>query len=100
MPSAIPHSVSVMFAGGMAGCVCWVATLPFDVIKTRIQASTTGNSSSLLVVGKEVLKEGGIRGLYRGLGPALLRAFPANGACLLGVDLFKQMAEPIRQKLD
>jgi solute carrier family 25 (mitochondrial carnitine/acylcarnitine transporter), member 20/29 len=29
--------------------------------------------------------------LYKGLGPALIRAFPANAACFLGVEVAKTL---------
>ncbi len=35
---------------------------------------------------KDVIKNDGWRALYRGIGPILIRAFPANAACFLGVE--------------
>ena len=29
----------------------------------------------------------GFKGMYRGLGPAMLRAFPANAACFMGMEV-------------
>ena len=37
--------------------------------------------------------ERGIAGLYRGAGPALARAFPANAACFLGMEQSKRWLE-------
>lgn len=33
------------------------------------------------------MKEEGFKGLFRGLAPLMARAFPANAACFLGVEL-------------
>jgi Mitochondrial carrier protein len=37
-----------------------------------------------------IARERGIAGLYNGLGPTLVRAFPANAALFLGVELGKR----------
>ena len=37
-----------------------------------------------------IARERGIVGLYSGLGPTLIRAFPANAALFLGVELGKR----------
>ena len=34
----------------------------------------------------ELIKEEGITGIYKGLGPAMVRAFLANAACFLGME--------------
>lgn len=42
-----------------------------------------------------ILKERGVRGLYNGLGPTLVRAFPANAALFLGVETGKKFFDDI-----
>lgn len=37
-----------------------------------------------------IVRERGITGLYSGLGPTLVRAFPANAALFLGVESGKK----------
>jgi solute carrier family 25 carnitine/acylcarnitine transporter 20/29 len=34
-----------------------------------------------------MVREEGVGALFKGVGPALLRAFPANAACFLGMEL-------------
>lgn len=36
---------------------------------------------------RELVKTEGHSALYRGLGPVMMRAFPANAACFLGYEL-------------
>ncbi|RNF12426.1 mitochondrial carrier protein [Trypanosoma rangeli] len=83
---SVPES---LIAGGIAGISMWSFAVPLDVIKTRVQASRERLTLAGAVRG--VFKERGIRGFYRGLGPALLRAFPANAACFAAKD-FTQKA--------
>ena len=89
--SSLPVA-SILVAGGLAGMANWIVAIPADVIKSRIQAGAEGSGSQLL---RTMLKNEGPRALFKGLGPALVRAFPANAACFAGVELstllFKQI---------
>lgn len=84
---------AVILGGGFAGVCNWLVALPFDVIKSRIQTqdiaggADKGASTGMLSVARRVIAEGGVAGLYRGAAPALLRAFPANAACFLGMEM-------------
>jgi solute carrier family 25 carnitine/acylcarnitine transporter 20/29 len=82
---------AVVTAGGLAGMACWTVGIPFDVIKSRYQTAPEGKYSGIVDVYKALIKEEGYAGLFRGLRPALMRAFPANAACFLGVELSKNM---------
>jgi solute carrier family 25 (mitochondrial carnitine/acylcarnitine transporter), member 20/29 len=95
--------VATALAGGMAGVANWCLCLPVDAVKTRWQTAPAGAYSSPVHVLREMLREGkqhagpqgrsagGIAALYRGLGPAVLRAFPANAVALCAVDLTRQV---------
>jgi solute carrier family 25 carnitine/acylcarnitine transporter 20/29 len=83
--------LAILFSGGMAGVANWVVAIPADVIKSRIQ-SATGKTSMANVIG-ELYKQEGIKGFFRGLGPVMLRAFPANAACFLGVEMSRKMLD-------
>ena len=65
----------------------WIIGVPPDVIKTRIQNSKPGQyPGGMSQVVKELIAKEGISGMYRGIGPALIRAYPANAACFLCSD--------------
>lgn len=71
-------------------------TIQFDVPKTNIQSrydtKVVGSYfPELLRIGRER----GISGLYAGLGPTLVRAFPANAALFLGVETGKKIFDDI-----
>lgn len=74
-----PTASEAMLAGGFGGLGMWSFALPLDAIKTRVQASREGIGVTGAV--GAIFKERGLRGFYRGLGPVMLRAFPANAAC-------------------
>ncbi|GJJ73468.1 solute carrier family 25 (mitochondrial carnitine/acylcarnitine transporter), member 20/29 [Entomortierella parvispora] len=76
----------VLFAGGMAGVAMWTIAIPPDVLKSRLQSAPAGTYSGIGDVLRVLLKTEGPQALFKGLGPAMLRAFPANAACFLGVE--------------
>merc|ERR1711871_114538 len=73
--------------GGISGSVYWIICLPFDVIKSRQQASM-GSSSMISEVRKIVYYEG-VSGLWRGLSLAMYRAVPMQAAIYCVYKVFK-----------
>ena len=66
----------------------WLCAMPFDVPKSVIQCSWESRAfGSFAPAMREIVARDGIRGLYLGLGPTLLRAFPANAALFLGYEM-------------
>lgn len=82
--------VSVFMAGGFAGIANWCIAIPPDVIKSRIQTAPEGTYKGLLDCFKVTLKEEGPSAFMKGVGPAMVRAFPANAACFLGVEVARK----------
>lgn len=75
-------------SGGLGGIAFWSAVLPLDVAKTIIQ--TTPNKSSTrnpFRILKSIYSRAGLRGCYAGLGPTVVRAFPANAAAIVTWEL-------------
>ena len=75
--------LELMLAGGIAGVAGWVSTYPFDVAKTRIQASPPGTYRSLFQCMNDIYRTEGPRAFTRGLGATVLRAFPTNAVTFL-----------------
>jgi len=69
---------NMLLSGAMGGIGFWVVSLPFDTVKSNIQTSTQGSSSI-----RNVVSHLGIRGLYTGLGIALIRGIPGAGIVFL-----------------
>jgi solute carrier family 25 carnitine/acylcarnitine transporter 20/29 len=85
-PGAAPSAAAVLVGGAAAGVANWFVALPLDVIKSRMQASSgaAGAAPNMAAVTRSIVAAEGLKGLYRGLAPALLRAVPANAACFSG----------------
>lgn len=60
----------------------WAVLYPADTVKSAIQTygGTDKASNSLWGVTKHIYQRTGLRGLYAGLTPTLIRAIPANAA--------------------
>lgn len=62
----------------------WSIAIPPDVVKSRMQASPAGTYKGTIDCAMQIVRTEGAPALFKGLGPALLRAFPANAAAFLG----------------
>jgi len=78
---------AICAAGGFAGIAMWSIAIPPDVIKSRLQSAPEGVYSGFLDCAKKTVKADGPKALFKGLGPAMWRAVPANAATFLGVEL-------------
>eukprot|EP01138_Halocafeteria_seosinensis_P007857 gb/GECG01008027.1/.p1 GENE.gb/GECG01008027.1/~~gb/GECG01008027.1/.p1 ORF type:complete len:321 (+),score=19.60 gb/GECG01008027.1/:1-963(+) len=67
--------------GGVCSTLSWWLIWPFENLKSQVQAETEGvaKGSSWVVRAKHVIKEKGVIGLYRGIGPGSARSLIANG---------------------
>jgi len=81
-------ALRTVVAGGVAGVTLWTIIFPADVVKSRLQVS--GASTPMLTVMTDILKKEGLARLYSGLGPTLLRTFPATGALFLAYETSKK----------
>jgi solute carrier family 25 carnitine/acylcarnitine transporter 20/29 len=82
---------AVLTAGGLAGMSCWVVSIGPDVLKSRLQTAPDGMYKGLWDVYTKLIKEEGVAGLFTGIRPALIRAFPANAACFFGMEVARKL---------
>lgn len=92
-------SIAILVSGGLAGMVCWTVSMPADLLKTKLQSAPDGTYAGLMDVFHEATHEKGILALFKGLVPALIRAFPANAACFFGVELSKKALDLVESAL-
>ncbi|KAI9004451.1 mitochondrial carrier domain-containing protein [Hyaloraphidium curvatum] len=84
---------AILFAGGMAGIANWTVAIPPDVVKSRLQTAPAGTYKGIVDCTVKTVAEGGPQALFKGLGPAMLRAFPANAANFLGVEVSRKFLD-------
>lgn len=85
--------MAISVAGGFAGVAMWLGVFPIDTIKS-VQQSSEGKIS-IAEVAKKIYSKGGLKGFFPGIGPALLRSFPANAATFVGVEVAKKALSEI-----
>jgi len=84
---------SVLVAGGIAGMLNWGIAICPDVLKSRFQTAPPGKYNGAMDVFRDVMRTDGIRGMYKGFTPVMLRAFPANACCFLGYEGAKKFMD-------
>jgi solute carrier family 25 carnitine/acylcarnitine transporter 20/29 len=98
-PSSLAHpSLSKLLMGGLTGVGCWASCYPLDVLKSTMVAQTALNipkaeRKSIPGMIKHMYNTNGISGFYRGLQPALLRAFPVHATVFFTYDCLIRWSE-------
>ncbi|XP_057763344.1 mitochondrial carnitine/acylcarnitine carrier-like protein [Arachis stenosperma] len=80
---------SLVVAGGLAGASFWFMVYPTDVVKSVIQVDDYKNPkfSGTIDAFRKIRATEGVKGLYKGFGPAMARSVPANAACFLAYEM-------------
>lgn len=87
--------VPTLISAGLGGSVAEILTIPFDTMKVRLQLSQKGGAThynGLLDCGQQMVKQEGIKSLYKGLTPGLHRQMVF---CSLRVALFETITSRI-----
>ena len=80
---------SLILAGGLAGASFWGSVYPTDVVKSVIHVDDyknpkySGSSDAF----RKILAADGVKGLYKGFGPALARSVPASAATFVAYEI-------------
>lgn len=76
-------------AGGTAASVYWCFAFPFDVVKQRVMTDSIERpryGAGWWACLRDIGRQSGWRGYYRGFTPCFLRSFPTNGLSVLVFD--------------
>lgn len=68
--------ISTYLAGGFGGVVAQLTVYPIDTLKFRLQCSNLDHPLNAILTAKEMLKDGGVKIFYRGIGVGLAGMFP------------------------
>ncbi|KAF1986637.1 calcium-binding mitochondrial carrier protein Aralar2 [Aulographum hederae CBS 113979] len=106
LATRMPDQAVSILSGAIAGMASGVVSCPFDVIKTRLQAQGAFNHglkrsprASVVYHGmsdtaRAIWKEGGIRGMYRGLSPSLLGLTSTWAVYMMAYESTKEFWKP------
>ncbi|KAL8730706.1 MAG: hypothetical protein Q9166_003898 [cf. Caloplaca sp. 2 TL-2023] len=88
------------FAGGLAGCAAKTIVGPLDRVKILFQASNpqfakyTGSWFGVVTAMRDINRQDGMRGLFRGHSATLLRIFPYAAIKFLAYEQFRSILIP------
>jgi len=83
-------SWKIAFYGGLAGEALWLASYPFDVVKSKMQSDGFGEKmryKSMRDCFAQTYIAEGARGFWKGIGPTLLRAMPVSAGTFAVVEM-------------
>lgn len=78
--------VGSLLGGMMAGTFSTLGNNPFDVVKTRMQGNDAKKYSSTVDCFRQIMKNEGVSGFYRGIVPRMGRVIPGQGIIFLTFD--------------
>ncbi|KAF7504725.1 hypothetical protein GJ744_001794 [Endocarpon pusillum] len=84
-------SPKVALYGGIAGEALWLASYPFDVVKSKMQTDGFGVGKQRYKNMRDCFRQTwtaeGWRGFWKGIGPTLMRAMPVSAGTFAVVEL-------------
>ncbi|OOF92284.1 hypothetical protein ASPCADRAFT_210167 [Aspergillus carbonarius ITEM 5010] len=86
-----PGPLRKLLAGAISGAVAQTCTYPFDVLRRRFQINTMSGMgyqyTSIMDAVKAIVAEEGLRGLFKGIVPNLLKVAPSMASSWLSFEL-------------
>ncbi|KAJ8764816.1 hypothetical protein K2173_010281 [Erythroxylum novogranatense] len=89
-----PSTLQMLACGGLAGSTAALFSTPFDVVKTRLQTQIPGSISkydNVFHALKEIGRNEGLKGLYRGLLPRFLMYMSQGALFFASYESFKRL---------
>lgn len=88
-----PSPYRKLLAGAISGAVAQTCTYPFDVLRRRFQINTMSGMgyqyTSIWDAVRVIAAEEGLRGLFKGIGPNLLKVAPSMASSWLSFELVR-----------
>ncbi|PTU18663.1 hypothetical protein P175DRAFT_0503463 [Aspergillus ochraceoroseus IBT 24754] len=97
-----PGPLRKLLAGAISGAVAQTFTYPFDVLRRRFQINTMSSMgyqyTSILDAVRVIVAEEGIRGLFKGITPNLLKVAPSMASSWLSFELIRDFLLQLDEK--
>lgn len=85
-------NINKTIKGVLCGFALWGSMYPFDVVKTHIHGQILENKTlNEIQIAKNIYKNYGIKGFYKGFGITMIRAIPVNIGIVYTVDFYNQL---------
>ncbi|KAK5990972.1 putative mitochondrial carrier [Cladobotryum mycophilum] len=99
-----PNAVRKLLAGAMSGAVAQTCTYPFDVLRRRFQINTMSGMGyqykSISDAVRVIVTQEGIKGLYKGIVPNLLKVAPSMASSWLSFEMTRDFLISLREDFD
>ncbi|KAL1976434.1 hypothetical protein VTN31DRAFT_2716 [Thermomyces dupontii] len=99
---ANPNAGRKLLAGAISGAVAQTCTYPFDVLRRRFQINTMSGMGyqyeSIWDAVRVIVTEEGVRGLYKGIVPNLLKVAPSMASSWLSFELTRDLLLSLRDQ--
>lgn len=90
-----PSAIGKLAAGAVSGAVAQTITYPFDVLRRRFQVNTmSGMGYQYKGIGDavtQIVKTEGLRGMYKGIVPNLLKVAPSMASSWLSFEMTRDL---------
>ncbi|OAL52082.1 mitochondrial carrier protein-like protein [Pyrenochaeta sp. DS3sAY3a] len=90
-----PSAFGKLGAGAVSGAVAQTITYPFDVLRRRFQVNTMSGMgyqySGVFDAIRSIIRTEGLRGLYKGIVPNLLKVAPSMASSWLSFEMTRDM---------
>ncbi|KAF7546156.1 hypothetical protein G7046_g9379 [Stylonectria norvegica] len=99
-----PNNVRKLLAGAIAGGVAQTCTYPFDVLRRRFQINTMSGMGyrykSIPDAVRVIVSQEGVRGLYKGIVPNLLKVAPSMASSWLSFEMTRDFLVSLRPDVE
>ncbi|ATY66287.1 solute carrier family 25 member 42 [Cordyceps militaris] len=95
-----PNAARKLLAGAISGAVAQTCTYPFDVLRRRFQINTMSGMGykykSLPDAVKVIVAQEGVKGLYKGIVPNLLKVAPSMASSWLSFEVTRDFVASLK----
>jgi solute carrier family 25 phosphate transporter 23/24/25/41 len=99
-----PSALRKLLAGAISGAVAQTFTYPFDVLRRRFQINTMSGMGyqykSVFDAVRVIVSQEGIRGLYKGIVPNLLKVAPSMASSWLSFEMTRDFLTSLKPDSD